>query len=146
MQSIKILRHSNCSLERKHRDIQTGDIITTTARRVPFASHKGIVVRINQETYVLHNDSYRGVNVDLINDFLSGRTVKYVEPSILNHLTYAELLHRFNANHHRSYDVLNYNCDHFICSMIGKKEESPQLQNVVVGISIITIFAILAKS
>lgn len=122
-----------CLQRGKEHKIKTGDIVTCSARRLPFIKHKGIIFFQNGNMFVLHNDSDTGVCINLFSDFIKDRSLKYFERSVLNQQSAKEIQNRFMQNVHRSYHVLSYNCDHFIKSMLQQKEESPQLRTVLIG-------------
>jgi len=125
--------------------LYSGDIITSSARRLPFVNHKGIVLKVKGDTLILHNDSDRGVCIDQMEEFLAYRYIKKVEPSILNQCSEKEILHRFQSIYQKKYSLLSYNCDHFICTMLHKKEESKQLQFWIGGLGLLALIIALRK-
>jgi len=108
---------------------------------IPLVFHYGIVLVEDNETYVLHNGRERGVEKEPMHVFLKEREVYKMLPSSLEALSNKDIMLRFNHCKSR-WDVLNFNCEHFIDCMTNRNRNSEQLLKIIV---VSTIFILLIR-
>ena len=119
---------------------KSGQIIKTIGiqiANVPLVYHFGVIlIDSSGEVFVLHNDLYEGTIKEAIESFLVEREIVEVQSNALENLTNSELLIRFN-NCQGKFNVLDYNCEHFIDCMLGHKQRSEQvIIYILVGIAL----------
>ena len=124
---------------------KSGEIIKTIGHQflgVTYIYHYGIILVEGDEVYVLHNGRERGAVKEPIEKFLKNREIDSILPSNLEKLSNKDILLRFE--HCKSnWDVLNFNCEHFVDCMTNRNKNSQQLLKFIV---FSTIVILLIKS
>ena len=120
---------------------KSGEIIKTIGHQflgVTYVYHYGVILVEGDYIYVLHNSRERGVVKDDIEFFLKNREIADVIPSNLENISNKDILLRFE--HCKSnWDVLNFNCEHFIDCMTNRNRNSEQLLKFIVFSTIIIL-------
>ena len=124
-----------------HQKLQNGDILKVSASKMPFAYHYGIVCIIDGDIHVMHNTPSKNTTISHIDDFFKNRQLKAVLHSKITGKNTADIMRRFSQCK-GTYNALSYNCEHFICCMLGQEQRSPQLRNALL-FGAITTFLIL---
>lgn len=108
--------------------LQHGDIIKTQGTAVfPFVLHYGVVIQNGQNTDVMHNTpDVGGTLIEPLDSFLQTRRIVSVSRSWLNSLSREELLQRYAMARGR-FDLISYNCEHFVERMQGNSIMSFQV-------------------
>lgn len=121
----------------------SGDVIKTQGSAVfPLVLHHGVVLQDGSNTFVMHNTPDKGgAVIEPLPSFLETRRIVSITPSHLNNLSNTELINRFKTSAGR-FDLISYNCEHFVERMLGRKIQSTQLVFWAVVILVIT-FALL---
>tara|TARA_R100000951_G_scaffold106917_1_gene101830 strand:- start:741 stop:1130 length:390 start_codon:yes stop_codon:yes gene_type:complete len=126
---------------------KSGEIIKTIGHQflgLTYIYHYGIILVEGDQVYVLHNGRERGAIKDPIEEFLKDREIHSISHSNLEILSNKEILLRFE--HCKSnWDVLNFNCEHFIDCMTNRNRNSEQLLKFIV-FSTIVILLIKVKN
>lgn len=120
--------------------MRSGDLIATKVNSFPLLQHYGIITITGAGVFVMHNTPQRGTVTDPLETFLQTRTITSIKRTWLNQLTETELQTRFNACK-GDFNLLNYNCEHFIDCMLGDEPNSAQLNYVV--ITVLILFGLL---
>jgi len=116
---------------------RSGQILKTIAYSIgntPIVYHFG-VIWVDDETgeiFVLHNDFENGTIMDSLEQFLEEREIEEVQDSYLEQLTNNQLLERFESCQ-GDFDLLDYNCEHFIDCMMGDLKKSEQIVIYLLG-------------
>lgn len=95
--------------------------------------HRGLKVCIpGYEPFVYANAPAVGVARQSVAEFAGGRAVTSL-PAV-THLDPSQVVARAERMLGRPYDLLSWNCDHFVASALGRKPESPQLRGIVLAL------------
>lgn len=106
---------------------------------IPGITHYGILVYKIFEPYVLHNTPGKGTICEPLKSFLRTRSILEKLPSPLQRIETEEIMIRF-ANCKGDYDLINYNCEHFIHCMIDSPNwRSPQVLRGLVLAGIVAV-------
>ena len=120
---------------------KSGEIIKTIAHQIfgrPYMFHYGVILVEDDEVYVLHNGRERGVVKETLDKFLKNREVYEIESSNLERFSNKEILLRFE--HCKSnWDVLNFNCEHFVDCMTNRNRNSEQLLKFIVFSTLVVL-------
>jgi hypothetical protein len=119
----------------------TGDVITSKVKYLPFIYHYGIYLNDNNQGYVMHH-SWKGSIIEPLNQFLIPRELVSVYPSSLNELSNTELITQYNKCKGR-FDLVSYNCEHFVSRMQGLYPVSHQVTFWVVLIVFFVLMLVL---
>jgi hypothetical protein len=111
---------------------QSGQLIRSEVDSFPMLKHFGVIyVEDNGQVKVMHNTpTTGGTEITSMEDFTSDRTVVDITNSPLMYLSNNELKERY-LNCSGNFDVVRYNCEHFIDCMHGRKYGSEQVKTVV---------------
>ena len=123
-----------------------GAIIEVTVNSKPYIKHYGIIVYDeNNEVKVLHNTPDFGKPTETTYaDFMKSRSNPKFFSNILNTKTNEEIYNRFNNLKDRKFNLLTFNCEHFIDLMTGNKLFSEQkFQFIIIVIVLIILISIL---
>lgn len=123
------------SLKLKNRDyciskLETGDLIKVKSEILPIIYHYGVIQKENNDIFIIHNhpDSVnsKGGNVckDNLSKFIKGRDIVSVEKTNLKNKEIDETYEYLKSH---KYDFINFNCEHFINLIKGKKYVSSQV-------------------
>lgn len=129
-------------------NLETGDLIKFKADLVPFIYHYGIIKRNGDEVLFFHNQkdfkNLFGGNLVLQNleDYVKGREVILVEKTSINLDNIDTIIDKLKD---KSYDPINYNCEHFINTVKEGKWISPQVGKWGLVLSAVIIGVILSK-
>lgn len=110
---------------------RTGDIITAKVNSKPLLWHQAIAVQINDGIYFLHNSPNRknefGGNllIDTPEDFYKTRTFTSAKHT---DLTANDILQEYERLKHKKFNLLLYNCEHFVSIVTVNKRKSWQLR------------------
>lgn len=126
--------------------MQSGDLIKARVKIFPLLFHYGIVTIRNGSIFIMHNTPGRGTVIDSLDDFLLSRELIYSESTWLNSITEEELQNRFD-NCAGDFNLISYNCEHFIDCMLMVDPESEQLSSYLFAIALLFLFVfIIAKT
>jgi hypothetical protein len=123
---------------------QTGDIITARIDLLPVIYHKGVILIKGPEIYVCHNtpnkvnESGGNIVIEKLSDFIKSRTIVGLERTSI---TASELEQAIKANNTKQFDLINYNCEHFISSIKGPTQSS-QLKFWIAALGLFVIYKI----
>jgi hypothetical protein len=122
-------------LKIKNRDyciskLESGDLIKVKSEILPIIYHYGIIEKKGEDVFIIHNhpDSInsKGGNVckEHLSKFIKGRDIVSVEQT---NLKSAEINEMYNYLKAYKYDFINFNCEHFVNFVKGKKYGSSQV-------------------
>ncbi len=126
--------------DNQQREYHTGDILTARVRSLPFIFHQGIIVNEGSGILVYHNtprfSNEKGGNVvtENIDDWLKTREVVNVEPTNMT-ADYIRSTSEERAN--MKFDLLSFNCEHYVSLLKTGKLRSPQLLKWSLGLILI---------
>lgn len=121
---------------------KTGDILKASVNSLPIIIHWGIVSVEGSEILVYHNTPMEtnvvggSVVHEPLNDWLSERTVVDVIPSAL---TTKQIQNYANSVAYQPFDLVNFNCEHFISEITTGESYSPQLVFLTVAIVVVLV-------
>jgi hypothetical protein len=121
----------------------SGAIITARIHK-SLLLHKAIVFRDNGQLLLLHNTAKAqnewGGNVifDTPERFFASRTLLHCKPT---KLTDAEIKAKYEQLKYRKFNVLTFNCEHFISLVTAQKKRSPQILFWSVFLTVIFMFS-----
>ncbi len=132
-------------------EYKTGDIITARVKNHRWLFHKAIVVRINDRTVLLLHNSPNSKNeyggnllIDTPEDFYKSREFVYLEHT---NLTVSEIFRYYHEMKRKAFNLLFYNCEHFVSMIAYNVKKSEQLRYwFTVLIFIACIIFIVKKS
>ena len=110
--------------------LETGDLIKVKSEILPIIYHYGIIEKKGNDIFIIHNhpDSInsKGGNVckEHLSKFIKGRDIVSVEKTNLKITEINELYEHLKAY---KYDFINFNCEHFVNFVKGKKYASSQV-------------------
>ena len=134
---------------RKHvvSKLQTGDLIKTKADILPIIYHYGIIIREENEIYIIHNHpdkiNSKGGNTikEPLDKWIKGRDIVSVEHTNLKVDDINELVETLK---NYKYDFINFNCEHLVNFAKNKDYVSPQvLRWTSIAIIGITVYFLL---
>jgi len=134
---------------RKHKvsKLQTGDLIKTKADILPIIYHYGIIIREENEIYIIHNHpdkiNSKGGNTikEPLDKWIKGRDIVSVEHTNLKVDDINELVETLK---NYKYDFINFNCEHLVNFAKNKDYVSPQvLRWTSIAIIGITVYFLL---
>lgn len=123
---------------------KTGDILKATVNSLPIIIHWGVVSVEGDQTFVYHNTpmdtNVVGGSVihEPLENWLQERTVIAVIPSTL---TSKQIQNYANSKAYEQFDLVNFNCEHFISEITTGESWSPQL--VFLTVSIVVVLVVL---
>lgn len=95
-----------------------------------FIRHHGLKVTIpGYKAFVYSNAPGFGVTRQSVAEFAGGRVV--TSSPAITQLNPSQVVARAERLLGRRYDLLSWNCDHFVASALGRKSESVQLRGVL---------------
>lgn len=95
--------------------------------------------------WVLHNAKDDRVRRELLETFAAGETVSVVRRAA-NTLEGEVIIARGQSLLGQKFDLINFNCEHFVTVAISGRPISPQLRGVAFGIALLAGLGLLAKS
>lgn len=100
------------------RQFLTGEVIRARITEMPLIFHYGLIVKYNNDTYIVHNPFMVGPSIDTLHDFFKNR---YFEKSfgILTNKSDEQIIEKFNSIKEKKYSTFDFNCEDFINEMIG---------------------------
>lgn len=99
--------------------LQTGDILQTTSPAL-IVSHYGVLFHKNGIPYVAHNRPIKGIRVNTLYDFMSGRKLlKVYRDSNTVMLSSETIMRRTDYLRKKSYHGFTFNCEDFIPQVTG---------------------------
>jgi len=110
--------------------LATGDVVKVKSEFLPIISHYGIISRETDDFMVYHNDpdkfNFLGGNIvsEKFEDWIKGKEIITVYNTGISK---EEILKWVNENKYKKYDVLKFNCEHFITNIKNKNGISPQV-------------------
>lgn len=128
--------------------LNTGDLVRTKSI-YPFIFHYGIVCREGKDFYVYHNDpdmsNHAGGNIIRENfmDWIQDREIVEVKSTGLDITNIETVVKELKC---QKYDLLNFNCEHFITKLKGVKPSSAQVINWGVMIGVVTLAIIIIRN
>jgi hypothetical protein len=130
---------------RKHlvSKLQTGDLIKTKADILPIIYHYGIIIKEENEIYIIHNHpdkvNSKGGNIikEPLEKWIKGKDIVSVEHTNLKVNDINELVETLK---NYKYDFINFNCEHLVNFAKNKDYVSPQVLRwtsiAIIGISV----------
>ncbi len=129
--------------------LKTGDLVKVKSEKTAFIYHYGIVIRENNDFYIYHNDPDRknkvGGNIikDNFLEWVKGREIVEVTSMNIDNTNIEEIVDQLK---HYKYDLIYFNCEHFVNLVRKTKNQSPQIMKWTLGIVIITILVVAFKN
>lgn len=125
---------------------RSGQVLKASVNNRPFIYHYGIVVvDANNKAKVLHNTPENSSITEELDDWILTRKIVSVNDTNLVNLCNEVIINRFNTVCKGQYNLINYNCEHFIDCMLSKKHQSEQLRKWVVGIAVAILLFLYYK-
>ena len=109
---------------------RSGYLIKTDAGNLPLVNHFAITLFLNNKLYVLENTPFYGSRIITFDKFMKGRTIEFVKPTKLINKSNKYIFDKFNNLCQKPYDLINYNCEHFIDCMMSDSQKSEQLHTI----------------
>jgi len=128
---------------------KTGQLVKARLKLLPFIFHYGIVIVYGDSVCIMHNTTNRDSVIDSFDYWASLYTIESVYNTELMNISVDEILDRFETVCTKRYQLLDYNCEHFIGCMLNQKGESKQVQGfykIVVSIGLLGILRRLTLS
>ena len=131
----KKFNHGINNLKIKNREyciskLESGDLIKVKSESLPIIYHYGIIERNGNDIFIIHNHpnsiNSKGGNVckEHLSKFIKGRDIFSVEKTNLKSTEINEIYEYLKAY---KYDLINFNCEHFVNVVKGKKYVSSQV-------------------
>lgn len=129
-------------------NLKTGDIVKVKSEKLPIIYHYGIVIKDDVEFSILHNDPDKinksGGNIikETLKDWIKNKEIVEVSSTNANKdeiYAIAENLKKLK------YDLIHFNCEHFVNFVNKQKNVSPQVLNWLLVLSSITIAFFIVK-
>ncbi|MFP5211761.1 MAG: hypothetical protein ACLGPL_00125 [Acidobacteriota bacterium] len=121
---------------------------TVVSVRVGFFFHVGIVSDrhdCNGLPYVISNSARVGRGAEESWDVFSGGKTVYQEIGLESALPWPFVLVRAGNLMPKKWDLLSWNCEHFVREALGIKVESPQLQSAIAFGAFLSFFCLVKK-
>lgn len=125
--------------------LEQGDVIK---RPGPLGStHVGLYAGMDQSgrEWVIHNAKDDCVKWDLLETFAAGNPIS-LGGRAANFYEGAAIIARAVSLLGRKFDLINFNCEHFVSYAPGGQAISPQLRTVVFGAALLASIGVLANS
>lgn len=122
--------------------MKTGQIIQANPGILSFLYHYGIILEKQGVIYVMHNSPFKGPAMEPFDQWIKLRKNYTVYDSDLMKESCACLQAKFNALVHKSYNLLTYNCEHFLDEMLEQEQRSEQMER---GLKLVVGFWLLRK-
>jgi hypothetical protein len=125
--------------------LERGDVIK---RPGPWGTdHLGLFAGFDQlgRGWVIHNAKDERVKWDLLEAFAAGSPVSLVRRAV-NVYEIEAIFARAQELLGRQFDLVNFNCEHFVTVALAGKAASPQLLGVAVGLTLVAALSLLATS
>ncbi len=111
-------------------NFKSGQEITAKAKNLPFVTHKGIIFVLGNELYIMHNTIENNVDMIEYDRFLEKRELVSIKDTKLTELSDTDVLNRYNKLQDRKFNLVTYNCEHFIAEMKHEPIESKSVELV----------------
>jgi hypothetical protein len=124
---------------------QPGDVVK---RPGPWGTdHLGLFAGVDVlgRQWVIHNAKYECVKWDLLESFAAGSSVSLVRRAPNDHEG-AVFVARAQSFLGRRFDLVNFNCEHFVSCATAGNAVSPQLRSAVVGLAVLATLGFLVNS
>jgi hypothetical protein len=124
---------------------QPGDVVK---RPGPWGTdHLGLFacVDILGQQWVIHNAKNECVKWDLLESFAAGTSVSLVRRAT-NAYEGAVIVAQAQSSLGRRFDLVNFNCEHFVNCAVAGNAVRPQLQGAVVRLAVLAAFGVLISS
>ena len=108
---------------------RSGQLIKAKVNSLPFVDHYGITLIQNGKIYILHNTPFKSSVMDPIENWIQDRQITRVENTELCNKSNEYIIQQFNTLCKKPYDLLSYNCEHFIDCMLSRQRKSEQMVN-----------------
>lgn len=120
------------------KNLEIGDILVRNKGGI-FSQHYAVYLG-NEE--IAENQVGKGVHIISLAEFLQGEKLNKVKKSNLTLTQQQEVLNRVESLLGKKYNLLTYNCEHFVNQVVYNKIYSKQVLNAIM-IVLIVIFTIL---
>jgi hypothetical protein len=127
--------------------LKTGDLIKITAKSNPFIFHYGIVEKNSEGVFIIHTHpdkvNSKGGNTvrEPLERLMKGRHIISVEKTNLKTEDIEKLYQELEKY---KYDIINFNCEHFVNFAKDKSYVSPQILRVTsIGLIGLAIYFLL---
>lgn len=123
--NLKIKNREHCISK-----LESGDLIKVKSESLPIIYHYGIIEKNGNDVFIIHNHpnsiNSKGGNVckEHLSKFIKGRDIVSVEKTNLKSTEINEIYEYLKAY---KYDFINFNCEHFVNVVKGKKYVSSQV-------------------
>lgn len=127
-------------------NFKNGQLIKASVNKYPFIKHYGLIYLTNEisKVYVMHNTPNRGPVIDTLNDFKRNRTIISRTDTVLTDKVSSDfILNKFSKVEQKKFNLLTFNCEHFIDYMLDNKMRSEQLTSWFFLITILGIITYL---
>ena len=131
------------------KNAKTGDVLKAKSEFLPFIYHYVIVKRTDDEFVIFHNDPHKtnlnGGNIireDFV-EWISGKEIVEVIETSINEITISNIVKELKES---KFDVLKFNCEHFVSKLNLQRPISPQILNwTIILAAIYTTFVIFKR-
>jgi hypothetical protein len=136
---VELIDNQYFKLMINYQRLSIGDRLLRTKGGI-FSTHHVLYMGFwNGQHLVAENQSGYGVRYITLSHFLSEGKLEEVQYNNFPESTQIELIRRVNSKIGTPYDLLTYNCEHFVNQMLTGIAESKQIQNTIslVGLGVL---------
>lgn len=108
---------------------KSGQLIKAKVDSLPFIIHYGITIVENNKVYILHNTPFYNTIIDPFDNWIKTRKIISIQNTKLTDISNKNIIEKFKKICFKKYNLLNYNCEHFIDCMLDNKNKSEQINN-----------------
>jgi hypothetical protein len=117
--------------------LKIGDRLIRTKGGILSKHHAIYAGYWNNQHLVAENQAGYGVRYITLDQFLTEGNLERIEHNNFNDYSQAEIINKINSKIHSSYDLLNFNCEHFVNEILNGVREGKQVKNMtILGIGV----------
>lgn len=122
--------------------LQIGDVISRPGPL--WTVHVGFFAGVDMlgQQWVIHNAKNDCVRWDLLETFATGLPISLVKRAS-GRVEGNAILTRAQAFLGRQFDLINFNCEHFVTQVLANESSSPQLRSAMVGVAFLACIGLL---
>ena len=129
-------------------DLRTGDIVTASLKRLSCLYHKAIVVKCDDGSLLFFHNSPNAKNdygsnllIETPEEFFKTRVFHSVKHT---NLTADEIFDAYDRLKRKTFNLLFYNCEHFVTTVAEKRKKSKQIRFWTVVLVLFVVWVVVA--